>query len=137
MCTLDGCDSDKNLPPIPLGSHERRRFLAGLASLPLATVLSYPELAAAQAARVKPLKLEMPDGKSADGFIAMPETLPAPVVVLIHEWWGLNDQIKTMAAELAALGYIAYAIDLYGGEARQRTGRCDGADEQGRRRPGA
>lgn len=116
MCTLDGCNDDKNLPPISLSSRERRRFIAGLASLPLATVLSYPELAAAQAAKVERLKLEMPDGNSADGWIAMPETLPAPAVVLIHEWWGLNDQIKTMAAELAALGYIAYAIDLYDGQ---------------------
>ena len=35
---------------------------------------------------------------------------------MIHEWWGLNDQIKTVAAELAQLGYIALAVDLYGGQ---------------------
>ena len=134
MCTLDGCDAGSDLPPIPLGSRERRLFLAGLASLPLATVLSYPELAAAQAARAEPLEIDLPDGGTVAGVVAMPETLPAPAVVLIHEWWGLNDQIKTMAAELAALGYIAYAVDLYGGqvaetpdEARNLMGDVDPA----------
>ena len=117
MCDLDGCNDDHGLPPIPVTSSERRLFLAGLASLPLATVLSYPELAAAQATiRTRATDIELPDGTTARGVIAMPETLPAPAVVLIHEWWGLNDQIKSVAAELAGLGYIAYAIDLYGGE---------------------
>ena len=134
MCTLDGCDDARDLPPIPLSSRERRLFLAGLASLPLATVLSYPELAAAQADRTRPMEIDLPDGTTSTGVVAMPETLPAPAVVLIHEWWGLNDQIKSMAAELAELGYIAYAIDLYGGEvasspeeARTLMGDVDGA----------
>jgi len=116
MCTLDGCGSGPDLPPISVGSRERRLFLAGLASLPLATVLSYPELAAAQASRARPMDIQLPDGTAVSGIIARPETTPAPAVVLIHEWWGLNDQIKTMATELANLGYNAYAIDLYGGE---------------------
>ena len=116
MCTLDGCGTDDDLPPIRVDARARRRFLAGLAGLPLASVLSHPELAAAQAARAAPMEIELPDGTSASGVIARPETTPAPAVVLIHEWWGLNDQIKTMATELASLGYIAFAIDLYGGE---------------------
>jgi len=116
MCTLDGCDDGHGLPPVSVSPKERRLFLAGLASLPLAAVLGHPELAAAQGARATPLDIELPDGVTASGVIAMPATLPAPTVVLIHEWWGLNDQIRTMAAELADLGYIAYAIDLYGGE---------------------
>jgi carboxymethylenebutenolidase len=36
-------------------------------------------------------------------------------VLLIHEWWGLNDQIRSMAAEFADHGYIALAADLYDG----------------------
>ena len=116
MCTLDGCNADHDLPPITVDAKARRRFLAGVASLPLAAVLSHPELAAAQAARTSRLEVQLPDGTTASGVLAMPETLPAPAVVLIHEWWGLNDQIKTMAAEFAALGYIAFAIDLYDGK---------------------
>ncbi len=47
--------------------------------------------------------------------LAVPLVTPAPAVVLVHEWWGLNDQIKSVAAEVAAQGYMALAIDLYGG----------------------
>ena len=46
----------------------------------------------------------------------MPAETPAPAVLLVHEWWGLNDQIKTMAAELARQGYLALAVDLYEGK---------------------
>ncbi|MCB1478598.1 MAG: dienelactone hydrolase family protein [Tepidamorphaceae bacterium] len=116
MCTIDGCGSHRNMPPITVSEPDRRAFLAGLASLPLATVLAFPDLAHAQAERTEPLVIGSPDGEPASGVIAMPDKLPAPAVVLIHEWWGLNDQIKAVAAELANLGYIAYAIDLYGGE---------------------
>jgi carboxymethylenebutenolidase len=39
-----------------------------------------------------------------------------PAVVMIHEWWGLNDHIKDMADELASQGYVVLAADLYNGE---------------------
>lgn len=41
---------------------------------------------------------------------------PAPGLILIHEWWGLNDWIKKQADRYAALGYVAIAPDLYHGE---------------------
>lgn len=40
---------------------------------------------------------------------------PMPAVVVIHEWWGLNDHVKHWADRLAADGYAALAVDLYGG----------------------
>jgi carboxymethylenebutenolidase len=39
-----------------------------------------------------------------------------PAVVMIHEWWGVNDNIKEMADELASEGYVVLAADLYNGE---------------------
>ena len=49
--------------------------------------------------------------------LAVPTQTPAVTVMLVHEWWVLNDQIKSMATELAKQGYLALAIDLYRGHA--------------------
>lgn len=51
------------------------------------------------------------------GFLAMPGDAaePLPGVIVIHEWWGLNDNIKAMTRKLASDGYVALAVDLYGG----------------------
>lgn len=51
------------------------------------------------------------------GFLAMPGDAaePLPGLIVIHEWWGLNDNIKTMTRRLAAEGYVALAVDLYEG----------------------
>ena len=37
------------------------------------------------------------------------------MVILVHEWWGLNDNIKTMARDIRARGFHAIAIDLFNG----------------------
>ena len=51
------------------------------------------------------------------GFLAMPkEEGVYPGVVMIHEWWGLNDNIKEMARSLAAEGYVVLAVDLFDGK---------------------
>lgn len=52
---------------------------------------------------------------SAIGYFAKADKENAPGLILIHEWWGLNDQIRKMADDFAAEGYNALAIDLYSG----------------------
>ena len=37
-----------------------------------------------------------------------------PGVLVVHEWWGLNDYARKRSEQLAALGYIAFALDMYG-----------------------
>jgi carboxymethylenebutenolidase len=51
------------------------------------------------------------------GYLAMPQDAaePLPGIIVIHEWWGLNDNIKAMTRQLAGEGYVALAVDLYGG----------------------
>ena len=43
-------------------------------------------------------------------------TGPFPAIVVIHEWWGLNDWVKEQASKLADQGYVALAVDLYRGK---------------------
>lgn len=50
------------------------------------------------------------------GYLVVPNgSGPFPAVVLIHEWWGLNDNIKRLADDFAEQGYVALAVDLYDG----------------------
>lgn len=56
--------------------------------------------------------------ENATGFLARPtEDRAYPGVILIHEWWGLNDNIKEMARALASQGYVVLAVDLYASQA--------------------
>ena len=51
------------------------------------------------------------------GILYTPEGKgPFPALVVIHEWWGLNDWVKEQAARLADEGYVALAVDLYRGK---------------------
>jgi carboxymethylenebutenolidase len=58
-----------------------------------------------------------PDGKQVQGYLARPQKLEgAPAVVVIQEWWGLNDQIRGVADRLANAGYLALVPDLFRGK---------------------
>jgi carboxymethylenebutenolidase len=60
---------------------------------------------------------QRPDGKSVNGYLAEPSgAAKAPGIVVIQEWWGLNDQIKGVADKLAKAGYRALVPDLYRGK---------------------
>lgn len=55
------------------------------------------------------------------GYLAYPIVLNNkngrnPGIILIHEWWGLNDDIKELADKFAREGYVALAVDMYGGK---------------------
>jgi carboxymethylenebutenolidase len=53
-------------------------------------------------------------GQAIGAFLARPAAeKPAPGVVVIHEWWGLNDHIKDIARRFAREGFVALAPDLY------------------------
>ncbi len=70
-------------------------------------------------------------GKSVEGFIAYPDPASSkedfkgsskgasgerhPAVILIHEWWGHNQDVRQQALNFAKEGYVALAVDLYGG----------------------
>ena len=50
------------------------------------------------------------------GYLARPKEGTYPGVIMIHEWWGLNENVKSMAHQLAYEGYVVLAVDLYEGK---------------------
>lgn len=56
------------------------------------------------------------DGKEYKGYVAYNENNKdkRPAVLVVHEWWGLGDYARSRAKQLAELGYIAMAVDMFG-----------------------
>jgi len=102
--------------------YARRTVMKGVASLPLAAVLADPLLARAAAMGLDTVTLTTGGGKNVSAALALPAKTPAPAILMVHEWWGLNDQIKSVAAEFAKQGYVALAIDLYDGNVASTPG---------------
>ena len=64
----------------------------------------------------KPVSYKSGD-ETVNGILYTPQGKgPFPALVVIHEWWGLNDWVKEEASKLADQGYLALAIDLYRGK---------------------
>jgi dienelactone hydrolase len=56
------------------------------------------------------------DTTSLNGFVAFDENIKGirPVILVVHEWWGLTDYPRSRAKQLAEMGYLAMAVDMYG-----------------------
>ena len=66
--------------------------------------------------KTQEIPYQSPDGTKLIGYYAYDDAIKGqrPGVVVVHEWWGLNDYTKRRARDLAGLGYSALAIDMYG-----------------------
>lgn len=65
------------------------------------------------------------DGTTLHGYLAEPEGEgPFPTVLLIHEWWGLNEGMVVLADSLAEEGYVVLAADAYRGRLTSRVVRA-------------
>ena len=63
------------------------------------------------------ITFQRPDGKTIDAYMVEPDVaINAPGVVVIQEWWGLDDEVKEVANRLAKAGYRALVPDLYRGK---------------------
>ena len=63
------------------------------------------------------IEFKRPDGQTVKGYLAEPvDKATAPGVVVIQEWWGLDDEVKAVADRLAKAGYRALVPDLYRGK---------------------
>ncbi|RYI05540.1 MAG: dienelactone hydrolase family protein, partial [Acetobacteraceae bacterium] len=61
------------------------------------------------------IQFKRPDGASVAGYLAQ-AVQPVGAVVIIQEWWGLNDQIRGVAERFASAGFTALVPDLYRGK---------------------
>jgi carboxymethylenebutenolidase len=61
------------------------------------------------------------NGGQAYGYLAKPKSGSGPGVIVIQEWWGLDDHIVEIADRLAAEGFVALAPDLFGGKVAHDT----------------
>jgi carboxymethylenebutenolidase len=78
-------------------------------------------VALTSAALALPVKTETVRFRSGDetvsAYLAVPDSGGShPALVVIHEWWGLNDWVKEQAQQFAEQGYVALALDLYRGK---------------------
>lgn len=82
----------------------------------LAVVLLAFSAASHAAIQTQEIPYTSADGTQLIGYYAYDDAVkgPRPGVVVVHEWWGLNDYSKRRARDLAGLGYSALAIDMYG-----------------------
>lgn len=78
---------------------------------------SLPDRAAEEPIQIETEEVTYSSGStSLKGFIAYPTNRPGkhPGVLVVHEWWGLNDYVRSRARQLAELGYVALAADMFG-----------------------
>jgi carboxymethylenebutenolidase len=87
-----------------------------LASLAVALVAASP----------KTETVTFPSGSdTVSGFLSTPEKAGRhPAIIVIHEWWGLNDWIKEQTVKLSDQGYVALAVDLYHGKTATDPGQA-------------
>lgn len=66
------------------------------------------------------------DNLNVKGHFAFPEDKmgSTPAIILVHEWWGLNDEIRVLANQFAAEGFIVLAVDLFAGETATGPGEA-------------
>ena len=55
------------------------------------------------------------NGTEGQGYLALPESGRGPGVVVLQEWWGVNDQIREVCDRFASEGFVALAPDIYRG----------------------
>lgn len=82
----------------------------------LAVTLMCSAALAQAAVQTREIRYQDATGTALIGYYAYDDAVQGkrPGVVVVHEWWGLNDYAKRRARDLAALGYNALAIDMYG-----------------------
>jgi carboxymethylenebutenolidase len=110
---LQGCGSSEEpaapaaTPAAPPAGHGHTAPPPAVEAAPAAAPVLEQQVAYGEAAR-----------SNLVGYLAMPQDAaePLPGIIVIHESWGLNDDVRAVTRRLAGEGYVALAVDLYGGK---------------------
>lgn len=99
---------------------QRLKVRSGCAAVAVAALFF---LVAPRAHCAKTQTVHFQSGKeTVNGFLAEPEKAGRyPGVIVVHDWWGLTDWVKQQTANLADQGFVALAVDLYGGKVAGST----------------
>lgn len=115
---LGGCDKDAQQSPGSISNED----LEHVESMVREHATDTTEPSGAAGAPLKPVNGSMwayaeVAGELVYGYFVSPEDMvePLPALIVIHEWWGLNNNMKEMADRLAGQGYMVLAVDLFGG----------------------
>jgi len=76
------------------------------------------------ASKTSDIELKLASGRSVRAALARPAAAKAPGLLLIHEWWGLNDEMRDVAARMADAGFLALSVDLFEGEVAHEPTRA-------------
>ena len=76
------------------------------------------------ASKTSDIELKLASGRSVRAALARPAAAKAPGLLLIHEWWGLNDEMRDVAARMADAGFLALSVDLFEGEVAHEPARA-------------
>lgn len=114
---LYACASDSTPPAEYPAMPENPPTSGAEAAAPAQAPAEAPAEAVAAAPAIETKEVTYSSGKTElKGFIAYPAGAEKhPAVIVVHEWWGHDDYARTRAIKLAELGYVGFAIDMYGG----------------------
>ena len=93
----------------------RRLVLTGFATVPFMAKLTRPNQPAPAQTGLETVSVKTPSGRPVSGMVAVPATIPAPAVLLIHGSAGLIDEIEGFTEHFAREGFFALALDLFDG----------------------
>jgi len=120
LLLLSGCDtgSSGNSSADKQAESENAAAAASKQAADTARASEAAQIAPRQAVISERLAYGDIDDRLVYGYFVFPADMvePLPAVIVIHDWWGLNDDVRAMSDRLAAEGYIVFAVDLYGGE---------------------
>lgn len=136
LCVLAACSSPESRPAADANLDATAREHAGHTPGPNSS-FEEPQ----QPVLADKMSYRNGNGGLVHGYLARPTNIRdyprLPAVIMVHEWWGLNDNIRMMARRLAGEGYQVLAVDLFDGQVATTSARARSLVEAASKNPDA